>query len=278
MKIIACALALVALPAISHAACLARDFLTIPLPATAERAPEAVALEIAFPGLVVDEGQGTVTVGDALLSLGRDTGRPESERFKDPTILEQFIQVYPLDFDLSRRLTPWHDPGRARNQALLRALYGNSKAAVAAKLMRVEYRNGQRKARFLANTRQCVAQQLQAALDGIASQGPEMNIFFQKIGGSFNWRVIAGTKRLSAHSFGIAVDFNTELGGYWRWSGATEGNVGPFKNRYPEALVRQMERYGFIWGGKWHHFDAMHFEYRPDLIVHARLMGAGIGN
>ena len=99
-----------------------------------------------------------------------------------------------------------------------------------------------------------------------------MDSFFATVGGSFNWRVIAGTERLSAHSFGIAVDFNTELGSYWRWSGAAEGKVGDYVNLYPEALVRQMERFGFIWGGKWHHFDAMHFESRPELILYARLV------
>jgi hypothetical protein len=26
------------------------------------------------------------------------------------------------------------------------------------------------------------------------------------------------------------------------------------------------ERHGFIWGGKWGHFDTMHFEYRPELL------------
>ena len=30
-------------------------------------------------------------------------------------------------------------------------------------------------------------------------------------------------------------------------------------------------RNGFIWGGKWSEFDLMHFEYRPELILLARL-------
>ena len=33
----------------------------------------------------------------------------------------------------------------------------------------------------------------------------------------------------------------------------------------PESL-KTFEKYGFIWGGKWYHFDTMHFEYRPELI------------
>jgi peptidoglycan L-alanyl-D-glutamate endopeptidase CwlK len=31
--------------------------------------------------------------------------------------------------------------------------------------------------------------------------------------------------------------------------------------------VTIFENHGFIWGGKWYHFDTMHFEYRPELLV-----------
>jgi hypothetical protein len=59
---------------------------------------------------------------------------------------------------------------------------------------------------------------------------------------------------------------------YWRWSGRAEGAAGAYRNRYPEGLVRAMERRGFIWGGKWHHFDGMHFEYRPEMLLYARMV------
>ncbi|MBP9613702.1 MAG: M15 family metallopeptidase, partial [Sulfurospirillum sp.] len=26
------------------------------------------------------------------------------------------------------------------------------------------------------------------------------------------------------------------------------------------------EKYGFVWGGRWYHYDTMHFEYRPELF------------
>jgi len=271
-RLVALSLALGLLPHVSTAACEARDFQKIPLPANQDRSAISVALEIAYPGLKVDDARKTVTSSGETLPLGEDTGRSDRERLADPSIAEIFTQVYPLPFDLNSRTTPWADPGRARHDGLLRALYGQSEAEVAADLARVEYQGANRSARFSASKRQCVAQQLHAALTAIASEGPEMDTFFTKVGGSFNWRVIAGTGRLSAHSFGIAVDFNTDLGGYWRWSGADEGNVGQYDNRYPEALVRHMERFGFIWGGKWHHFDGMHFEYRPELVIYSRLL------
>jgi len=138
-------------------------------------------------------------------------------------------------------------------------------------LERVAYTGSGVQARFSANARYCVAHQLQSALSEIANEGVDMDRYFATVGGSFNWRVISGTQRLSAHSYGIAVDFNTNLGGYWKWSGEQEGAVGVYNNQYPEILVRHMERFGFIWGGKWHHYDGMHFEYRPELIIYARL-------
>ena len=38
----------------------------------------------------------------------------------------------------------------------------------------------------------------------------------------------------------------------------------------PDEIVAAFERHGFIWGGKWAHFDSFHFEYRPELIRAAR--------
>ena len=32
------------------------------------------------------------------------------------------------------------------------------------------------------------------------------------------------------------------------------------------ALDEIREKYGFIWGGRWYHFDTMHFEYRPEIL------------
>lgn len=268
-RCVALALALGILPSVGES-CDVRDFLADPLFVQGDRSFISLALEIAYPGLTVDDAAGLVKLPGSDLPIGADNDRTAKARLAEPSIKEMFAQVYPLSFDLSARTKPWFDPGRARNDALMRALYGESEKQVAASLVRVRYQRT--KTNFAANTRQCVAQQLDAALAAIADAGPGMDVFFNKVGGSFNWRIIAGTTRLSAHSFGIAVDVNTELGGYWRWSGAQEGNVGPYNNQVPEALVHHMERHGFIWGGKWHHFDGMHFEYRPELIVYSRLL------
>jgi len=37
---------------------------------------------------------------------------------------------------------------------------------------------------------------------------------------------------------------------------------------YEESFILFLfEKYGFIWGGKWFHYDTMHFEYRPELLI-----------
>jgi hypothetical protein len=87
-----------------------------------------------------------------------------------------------------------------------------------------------------------------------------------RLGGTFNWRKIHGTDRLSPHSFRIAIDLDPTFGDYWQWS--RSGSLGwHYRNRIPIEIVEIFERHGFIWGGKWFHFDTMHFEYRPELLI-----------
>ncbi|MFN3146838.1 MAG: M15 family metallopeptidase [Paracoccaceae bacterium] len=272
MRALAAALALALWAAGALADCVATDWRAVPLPASTD--PAATALETAYPGLEADRTTGTLTLPDGA-SLPFEPPRDVSpaDRLDDATVGDQFTYTYPLAFDLDARRTPWQDPGRLRNDAFFRALWFDSARATRQSLTTVAYTGQTRTTRFQVTTKHCVHAQLAAALDAIAAMGPAFDVYFEKSGGSFNWRTIAGTDRLSVHSFGIAVDLNTDLGGYWRWSGATPGAVAAYDNRMPEPLVAAFERYGFIWGGKWHHFDGMHFEYRPELILYSRLAG-----
>ena len=34
----------------------------------------------------------------------------------------------------------------------------------------------------------------------------------------------------------------------------------------PQKIVDAFEAEGFVWGGRWYHYDTMHFEYRPELL------------
>ena len=252
--------------------CAARDFLALELPG-ARVSPVKYALETAYPGLEVDLLEGVVRFADGTaLPLGQVRGDDPRGMLAGGSILEQFHYPYPLDFDLNARAQPWMDPGRVRNDAFFRALWFGREGAARDSLRRVVY-PGKGRAGFHMSVKHGAACQLAAALDEIAASPDAGHPSLRGVGGSYNWRVIAGPDRLSAHSFGIALDLNTKYGGFWRWGGEPEGQVGEYRNGIPEGVVRALERYGFIWGGKWHHYDGMHFEYRPELILYARLTG-----
>jgi hypothetical protein len=64
------------------------------------------------------------------------------------------------------------------------------------------------------------------------------------------------------------MDINTKYSHYWQWDCkcTDESKVIPYRNVIPQGIVDIFEKHGFIWGGKWYHYDTMHFEYRPELV------------
>ena len=101
---------------------------------------------------------------------------------------------------------------------------------------------------------------------------------------SFMSREIAGSSNRSYHSWGMAVDLVPgSYGGrhvYWRWSRVYDREGWeqiPLDERWspPEPVIEIFERHGFVWGGKWPHFDNIHFEYRPEIILYNLLTSVG---
>jgi len=187
-----------------------------------------------------------------------DDGRPESEEkiLKHADIEDMFTHSYRAE----RYKNPQHDPGRYRNETFFRKMYGNSASQVRRHLTTINWFG--RKVRVTTINR--VDRHLLAVehdLKNLLKSHPEYRKYLVPIGGTFKWRKIAGTNRLSVHSFGAAIDINVKYSAYWRWS-----KNGKYQNRIPIPIVKAFERHGFIWGGKWRHFDTMHFEYRPELL------------
>jgi hypothetical protein len=89
--------------------------------------------------------------------------------------------------------------------------------------------------------------------------------YLKPLAGTYNCRVIAGTNRLSMHAYGAAIDINTEYAAYWRWAKPGKDGRIAWQNQIPKDVIDIFERHGFIWGGRWYHYDTMHFEYRPEL-------------
>ena len=233
--------------------------------------PAIASVLTAYPSLQFDEATSTLASSDDdSIVVKKSSQHATGDLLDKATFSDQFRYPYPLDFDLAARAVPWVDPGRVRNAEFMSFLYFDNKRDAEASLLNVRHQSSGTE--FRVTAKHGVSCQLGAVLQKL---GSDFDPFLQNVGGSFNWRKISGTERLSMHAFGAAIDLNSELGGYWKWSGFKPGAVGSFQNQFPEKLVSTFEKYGFIWGGKWHHFDGMHFEYRPELIIYARIIANG---
>lgn len=215
---------------------------------------------------------GVITFVDgATMPVGTVSDLPFTQKIQNPSVADQLSQVYPLDFKIPKQ---YDDAGRIRNDDLFKQLYGKSAQEVKNNLVLVNWQPSGKKIQF--NKQNNASVQLEKVGNEIAKY-PELKSYVATSLGSFNWRYIAGTKRLSNHSFGIAIDFKLpkNLHKYWRWDGCTtEDKVCS----YPKQLiadpkmndvVKIFEQHGFIWGGKWASYDSVHFEYRPELVIPA---------
>ncbi len=154
------------------------------------------------------------------------------------------------------------DAGRSRCDAFFKKMYGASAEEVKHSLVKVDWFGGQVKFTKINGA----ADQLKKVAAELARH-PELAPYLPSAG-TFYWRQVRGAKRQSAHSYGIAIDINTEYSNYWLWTnkGASELDSLKYENRIPRAIVEIFERHGFIWGGHWYHYDTMHFEYRPEIL------------
>lgn len=158
-----------------------------------------------------------------------------------------------------------HDPGRIRNEAFFKKMYGSTEEEVSKNLVAITWLPKSIGIKLSITKINNVDKQLQEIsneLDQLVATpgGKDFLKYLQNPGGTINWRLIAGTTQRSAHSFGIAIDINAKYSDYWR-------SPAPPQHLIPFEIAAIFEKHGFIWGGKWSHYDSMHFEYRPELFV-----------
>lgn len=183
-----------------------------------------------------------------------------STRLENPDIKDQFFEYY----DKSElKILPQSDAGRVRNEAFFKKLYGENEVEIEKNLVNVVWLKSSENLTLLFNKNEGAAKALQSVSDELDKLPEEFLKFLQNPGGTYKFRNIAGTNRLSMHSFGIAIDINVMQSNYWLW----EHEEYEYKNKIPHEIVKIFEKYGFIWGGKWYHYDTMHFEYRPELFL-----------
>ena len=184
------------------------------------------------------------------------------EILDNPCIKDMFTMKYTIgkDFEIPPPLN--FDPGRVRYEPIFKKVYGASAGEVQGKLVTIQWMPKSGGGSIQVSSVNGADIQLKAISDELDNLPEGLKKYCKPTAGTYYWRVIAGTNRLSAHSFGIAIDVNTKYSNYWQWD-----KDGKYKNQVPMEVVEIFEKYGFIWGGKWYHYDTMHFEYRPELLV-----------
>jgi hypothetical protein len=181
------------------------------------------------------------------------------------------------------------DPGRLRSEDLFKSVYGVDESASRAGLVRVPFLKQtvlfQKKLGAAAALAEVSRELLLAS-----AHDPSLARFLRPFTSKqvdlrdyvYDWRKIKGSNRLSAHAFGTAIDLLLDDGPqYWLWdelkTNPAKANQGEnaYRNDHfiPSAApifhptaVAIFEKNGFIWGGKWNHYDTMHFEYRPEML------------
>jgi hypothetical protein len=188
----------------------------------------------------------------------------------DPDLEDMFYAPYPLGRS-GLAPGPDIDPGRVRYQPFFARMYGDCTRGEAARhLADVVWLPSHGGQRLKATRVNGVAARLQAVSNELDRLPAAFLAYLKPSAGTYNCRTVAGTTRLSAHGLGIAIDIATAHSDYWRWTSPGADGRYAHKNRVPWEIVEIFEKHGFVWGGKWYHYDTMHFEYRPEILAASR--------
>lgn len=194
-------------------------------------------------------------------SIVYDDGKDKDfiTKLDDCDIEDMFSMIYTTSNTPPKYL---NDCGRGRNEQLYKKMYGSNESAVRHNLVKVDW--------FGKKIDFTTINEANKHLEEVAKElelHPELMKFLTNAS-TFYWRKVRGANRQSAHSYGIAIDINTQYSNYWLWSNpkSSETDSLKYENRIPLEIVHVFERHGFIWGGRWYHYDTMHFEYRPELL------------
>lgn len=223
------------------------------------------ALLKAYPDFIKGYENGYIIYSDGSKQIYDDGKEKDFDTLLDNSSLkDMFYVAYEQPNGSPKYLM---DAGRSRNEDFFKKMYGNSAAAVRKNLVTVNWL-GQNVTFTNING---AADQLKKVAAELAKR-PDLKKYL-KSSGTFYWRKVRGANRQSAHSYGIAFDIGVDNSDYWLWKNpkAKETDKIKYANRMPKDIVDIFEKYGFIWGGSWYHFDTMHFEYRPEILYYSQL-------
>ena len=196
--------------------------------------------------------------------------KPLDAMLDDPDVKDMFLMRYPLG-EKGVPPEPNFDPGRVRYLPLFNKMYGDCRSAGfmanATNVLWLPRRYGKNLQFTRVNG---AAEELQKVSNELDRLAPHFLDYLRPTQGTYNCRASAGTSHRSSHGFGIAIDIAAAHSHYWLWSKPDANGRYRYKNEIPWEIVNIFEKHGFIWGGKWYHYDTMHFAYRPEIIGAAK--------
>ena len=195
------------------------------------------------------------------------------EKISNADLQDTLEIIYPLN-SISA-VVEGIDPGRGRDYKFLNSIYGKNQTKIEKNLSFFSTSCGN----IMFNKNAKAGEALKKSLNEakvLAEKDSKINNYIFPISGTYNYRVIQDTGRLSPHAYGIAIDLNRNDSDYWKWVDKSKGSKRI--EGYPKELVKVFENNGFVWGGKWEHFDILHFEYRPEIILKSRFFSNNLEN
>ena len=187
------------------------------------------------------------------------------QMINNPSLKNQMsIKYSKIDENLNYIPSKNEDSGRIRYEPFFKKMYGSNPKEIKKNLIKIIWLPKSSNKIIYVTTINNIHKKIKAISDELDLLSNELKSFVDNPAGAANWRTISNTNRLSTHSFGIAIDININKSDYWQWHNQKEKIK--YKNKIPLEIVRIFEKYGFIWGGRWYHYDTMHFEYRPELL------------
>ena len=225
-------------------------------------------LVAAYPDFLVSGDDRSIKWKDGT-DMQFDDGKADTDfetMLNHATLKNQMSICYPKGDKFQPPPAVNSDPGRPRFEPFFLKMYGNSQEEVRKSLVSVTWLPKHINKQLMVTTINGVDKKIKEISDELDALPDEYVKYLVNPGGTFNWRPIAGTQRQSTHSFGMTIDINVAQSDYWRNFKPDGKGVYSYKNRIPVKIVEIFEKHGFIWGGKWYHFDTMHFEYRPELL------------
>jgi hypothetical protein len=227
------------------------------------------ALMAAYPSQLKSASGNTIVWHDGT-AMQYDDGKADKtfeEKLEHPDLEDQMSMPYSAGAAAATVPAENSDPGRIRYDPFFKKMYGASRKDVEKNLAVIRWMPKTVNVPIRVTSVNDVHVRLQRVSDELDRLPDRLKRYVRTVSGSYVWRTIAGTERPSMHSFGIAIDIDARYANYWMWDTPNRMGKFTFKNKIPHEIVAIFEKQGFIWGGRWYHYDTMHFEFRPELLV-----------